>query len=199
MFFSVSTGTVYRQKLRAAALVATVIFLVLQPGCAQGTDGAPENIPPGADVSADTAYELWKADPDGVTILDVRTRAEYALVGHPPMAHNIPLAFWTGRFDSGRGNYRMEQNPDFLAQVKNRIDATDRVLVLCRSGQRSGFAASLLQRAGFERVHNIADGFEGRIIADPDGLITGNSFKDGWKQSGAPWTYELDPALVYDR
>lgn len=199
MFFSVSTGTVYRQKLRAAALVATVIFLVLQPGCAQGTDGAPENIPPGADVSAGTAYELWKADPDGVTILDVRTRAEYALVGHPPMAHNIPLAFWTGRFDSARGNYSMEQNPDFLEQVKKRIDATDTVLVLCRSGQRSGFAASLLQQSGFGRVHNIADGFEGRIDGDPGGLITGNPSKEGWKQSGAPWTYELDPELVYEQ
>ena len=115
------------------------------------------------------------------------------------MAHNIPLAFWTGRFDSARGNYSMEQNPDFLEQVKKRIDATDTVLVLCRSGQRSGFAVSLLRRDGFERVHNISDGFEGRIIADPDGLITGNPSKDGWKQSGAPWTYELDPALVYER
>ena len=199
MIVSVFRRTVYRQKLRAAVLVAALILLVLLPGCAQGTDGSPENIAPGADVSAGTAYELWNADPDGVTILDVRTRAEYALVGHPPMAHNIPLAFWSGRFDAARGDYRMEQNPDFLEQVKKRIDATDRVLVLCRSGQRSGFAASLLQRAGFERVHNIADGFEGRIVADSGGLITGNPSKDGWKQSGAPWTYELAPALVYER
>jgi len=199
MIVSVFRKTVYRQNLRAAVLVAALILLVLLPGCAQGTDGSPENIAPGADVSAGTAYELWKADPDRVTILDVRTRAEYALVGHPPMAHNIPLAFWTDRFDAARGDYRMEQNPDFLEQVKKRIDATDRVLVLCRSGQRSGFAASLLQRAGFERVHNIADGFEGRIVADSGGLITGNPSKDGWKQSGAPWTYELAPALVYER
>ena len=37
-------------------------------------------------VSAKEAYERWKAEPDKVMILDVRTPEEYLFVGHPTMA-----------------------------------------------------------------------------------------------------------------
>ena len=36
---------------------------------------------------------MWQADPDRVTILDVRSFEEYVFVGHPEMAKNVPLAF----------------------------------------------------------------------------------------------------------
>ena len=29
---------------------------------------------------------MWQADPENVTILDVRTPEEFLFVGHPPMA-----------------------------------------------------------------------------------------------------------------
>ena len=45
------------------------------------------------------AYEIWKADPDRVKILDCRTREEYAFVGHSAMAYNIPSRLWTGKWN----------------------------------------------------------------------------------------------------
>ena len=40
---------------------------------------------------------MWKADPDGVKFLDVRTFEEYVFGGHVEAAKNIPLVF--PRFD----------------------------------------------------------------------------------------------------
>ena len=48
-------------------------------------------------VTARQAYEMWKADPDRVRILDCRTREEYLNVGHPTMAYSIPAHVRTRR------------------------------------------------------------------------------------------------------
>ncbi|MBF0574153.1 MAG: sulfurtransferase, partial [Desulfamplus sp.] len=45
------------------------------------------------------AYEMWKANPDKIKIIDCRTQEEYAFVGHAPMAYNIPSRFWTGKWN----------------------------------------------------------------------------------------------------
>ena len=44
-------------------------------------------------VTAQEAYAMWKAEPERIKILDVRTPEEYIFVGHPDMARNIPLLF----------------------------------------------------------------------------------------------------------
>ncbi len=41
-------------------------------------------------VTSAEAYEMWKAEPEKVHILDVRTLEEYYFVGHAAMATNIP-------------------------------------------------------------------------------------------------------------
>ncbi len=42
-------------------------------------------------VTSADAYEMWKADPENVTIIDVRTPEEFAFVGHAEMAWNVPF------------------------------------------------------------------------------------------------------------
>ena len=44
-------------------------------------------------VTAREAYDMWKADPERIKVLDVRTSIEYAVNGHAEMAANIPVAF----------------------------------------------------------------------------------------------------------
>lgn len=148
-------------------------------------------------VTAKQAYEMWKANPDDVKILDCRTAAEYDFLGHPEMAHNIPSSVWTGIWNPEKKNFVLKENPDFEAEAKKRFAADDTILIMCRSGNRSAASANRLTKAGFTKVYNIVDGFEGDKIKDEESHYHGKRMKNGWKNSGAPWTYHLNPKLVY--
>ena len=147
-------------------------------------------------LTASEAYERWKVDPEHVRILDVRTPEEYIFVGHPEAACNIPLAFQTYDWDAERGHFGVQPNPDFVARVRDWSDASDTILVMCRSGGRSAMAANVLAKAGYTNVYNITDGMEGDLIDDPGGAFHGKRMKNGWKNAGLPWTYEVDPERV---
>jgi hypothetical protein len=56
-------------------------------------------------VTAKEAYEKWKAEPDKVKIIDVRTPEEFLFVGHPTMAWKIPVAAQTYEWDAGKGQF----------------------------------------------------------------------------------------------
>jgi rhodanese-related sulfurtransferase len=139
-------------------------------------------------VTAKEAYEMWKASPETVMILDVRTPEEYLFVGHPPMAWKIPLAAQSYEWDAGKAQFPMKPLPDFVSRVQQVAKPDDTILVTCRSGGRSAMAANALAQAGFKNVHNIVDGMEGDGNGDSDSVPTG-----GWKNSGCPWTKKLTP------
>jgi rhodanese-related sulfurtransferase len=147
-------------------------------------------------ITAREAYELWKAEPEGIKVLDVRTFEEYVLIGHAEMAVNVPLAFPTYNWDANKGNYSIVVNKDFITHVKEHFKPEDTILVMCRSGGRSAMAVNALAKAGFTKVHNIIDGFEGDKVEDPESIYHGMRMRNGWKNS-APWTYKLDPKLVW--
>ena len=147
-------------------------------------------------VTAEEAYEMWKADPERVKVLDVRMVEEYVFIGHAAMAQNIPLAFPKYTWVATRGKYSFEFNPGFIDHVKVVFHSDDMILVMCRSGGRSALAVNMLAKAGFTNVFNIIDGVEGDTVNDPDSVYNGKRMKNGWKNS-APWTYDLDPALVW--
>ena len=147
-------------------------------------------------VTARETYEMWLADPEQIKVLDVRTFEEYVLIGHPEMAVNVPLAFPTYNWDSNKGNYSVVINSEFIANVKERFNPDDTILAMCRSGGRSAMAANALAKAGFTKVYNIIDGFEGDKVDDPESIYHGMRMRNGWKNS-TPWTYKLDPELVW--
>jgi len=81
---------------------------------------------------AGEARQLLK---DGALLVDVRSREEFD-GGHLPGAKNLPV--------------------DVLAGRTRELGPKDRpVVVYCRSGARSGRAASLLRAAGFKKVLNL--------------------------------------------
>jgi rhodanese-related sulfurtransferase len=147
-------------------------------------------------VTAKEAYDMWKANPDKVKILDVRIQDEYIYIGHATMAWNIPAFLQTYEWDADKHHFSMKPNPDFLAQVKQVFKSDDIILITCRSGTRSAVAANQMAAAGFKNVYNITDGFEGDMVEDPQSLYTGQRLKNGWKNSGIPWTYKIDPNLM---
>lgn len=132
------------------------------------------------DVSPKEAYEILQKDPSAV-ILDVRSRVEYDYVGHPLGAVHVA---WQEFPD-------WQADPDFAHQARLRLadargtttpenDLT--VLVICRSGGRSRAAAQALEDAGFRRVINISEGFEGDRDAERHRGTLG-----GWRFHGLPW------------
>lgn len=141
-------------------------------------------------VTAKEAYAMYSASPDTVKILDVRTIGEYIFVGHAPMAVNIPLMF----LEPGvtlTNKPVMPANEKFVAEVEQKFKKDETILVMCRSGARSATCVNKLAKAGFTNIYTIVDGFEGD--KDKEGRRTVN----GWINSGAPWTYKLNPQLVY--
>ncbi len=71
----------------------------------------------------------------GATILDVRTKSEYAS-GHAKGSINVPL----------------DQLSGYLKKIKNKEQA---IITCCASGMRSGSAKNLLKEQGFTNVHGL--------------------------------------------
>ena len=122
---------------------------------------------PGLYVTSREAYEKWKAAPDRVKILDVRTPEEYLFVGHAPMAWNIPAFIQSYEWDAEKQHFPMLPVHDFVSQVKRVFSPTDAILVTCRSDDRSAMATHQLAAAGFKFVYNITDGVEGALWCQP--------------------------------
>jgi rhodanese-related sulfurtransferase len=146
-------------------------------------------------VDAVQAYQMWKSDPKRVRIIDVRTPEEYAFVGHPEMAWNIPFAFVTYRRREGKTEYGPKPNPDFVAEVKRIAGPTDTLLLMCRQGDRSAMAVNQLAAAGMKDVYTVTDGFEGDKVDDPGSVFHGKRMRNGWKNS-VPWVYTIDPEKI---
>jgi rhodanese-related sulfurtransferase len=128
-------------------------------------------------ITSEEAYEMWRANPERVHIIDVRTPEEYVFVGHAEMARNIPLLFVKHEWNAEIKEFVVEPNPDFIPRVKSLFAPTDTLLVMCRSGDRSAMAVNALAKAGFVNVYNIIDGMEGDKVDDPGSVYHGKRMK----------------------
>ena len=144
-------------------------------------------------VTAKEAYEKWKAEPEKVKIIDVRTPEEFLFVGVPTMAWKIPVAAQSYEWDAEKKQFPMKPLMDFAARVQTVAKPGETIMVMCRSGGRSAIAVNFLAKAGFKNVYNIIDGMEGDVNGDSESVAQAQPLKDGWKNSGCPWTKKLTP------
>jgi len=154
------------------------------------------------------AYTLWKANPQSVNVIDVRTFEEYTFVGHLEMARNIPLVFpkyekpdesETSSPTPGRPpGCSGEMNADFLPMAKKLYSPKDTILIYCATGGRAAMAINQLASAGFENVYNIINGLEGDRVDDPGSVYHGKHMRNGWKNFGLPWGYAFHPDLMWE-
>jgi rhodanese-related sulfurtransferase len=130
------------------------------------------------DVTSAEAWEMLAAEADAV-LVDVRTEPEWRHVGVPrldDLGKEVVYVSW--QFDPD-----MRQNPEFATELRQKGVATGaKLLLICRSGNRSRSAAQALTVLGFERCYNVADGFEGP--PDGEGL---RGVIAGWQAAGLPW------------
>ena len=148
-------------------------------------------------VNSQQAYAMWKASPEKITIIDVRTPEEYSYIGHAAMAYNIPSKFMTMEYSTKKKTYVEVDNKGFVAEIQKRFKKSQTLLLMCRSGHRSASAVNLLAKAGYKNVYTIYDGFEGDKVQDELSYFKGQRMLNGWKNSGNPWTYEGDESLMY--
>ena len=196
-----------RSPVIAGVLVATVAFCAAATTALRSEPQKPAATVDGSTlpkakqtklglyVTAAQAYEMWKAAPDKVKVIDVRTPEEYAFVGHPEMAWNIPVAFVTYENKGGTFVYGHKPNAAFVDQVRQVAQPGDTLLVTCRSGGRGAQGVNLLAAAGFTKAYNIVDGIEGDLVEERDSVFYGKRLKNGWKNS-APWVYGVDPEKI---
>ncbi len=122
-------------------------------------------------VTPAEAYQL--AAEGSATIVDIRTRPEWEYVGH---VEDVPLLEW-----QPYGARRPD--PAFVDKLAARFPRDAAILLLCRSGVRSHHAATAAAQAGFTRVFNVLEGFEGD--QDEEGR---RGTRGGWRHAGLPWT-----------
>ena len=91
-----------------------------------------------------------------------------------------------------------EANPDFVAKTKEACGADDTILVMCATGGRGAMAVNALAQAGFTKVYNIINGFEGDRVDDPGSVYHGKHMRNGWKNAGLPWGYDFHPDLMWE-
>ncbi len=161
------------------------------------------------------AYDMLNTVPD-TYLIDVRTRAEYQLVGHPFKAYLFPYMFWTDNLAKQDDTYTYQlvpQNKAFVEEISKVFKKTDNLLIMGRDGTRSRLAAKDLLAAGFKNVFDVVDGFEGpefptfededqhkfyRQLAKRNKIHGfGHRRHYGWQWWGLPWTYEIDPKYIY--
>jgi rhodanese-related sulfurtransferase len=151
----------------------------------------------GGDLNPTEAYKKAMND-EHVFIVDVRTRPEYVLVGHPTNAYHVPVRFWTGNH-TAKG-YGMVINDHFGEDLKKMFNPeTDTLIFMCRSGGRSCQATELAAASGWptDKIYNMMGGFEGDKVKDVHSAFNGKRKMGGWKNEGLPWTYKIDAPLAY--
>ena len=99
--------------------------------CLLGTSNATSAL------SVVDVHEASRRQAAGAVLIDVRQPEEWQL-GHAPNARLIPLGSLSNR----------------AAEVPRNQD----VLLICRSGNRSGTAQRQLQQLGYDRVFNVTGG-----------------------------------------
>jgi rhodanese-related sulfurtransferase len=120
---------------------------------------------------------------EGYVYLDVRSIPEFD-AGHPTGAYNVPLLHAT---PSG-----MRPNGDFMSVVHAVFPKDSKLVIGCRSGNRSLRAVEALIAAGFGQVVDQRAGLDGARNA------FGQVEEPGWKAAGLKTTIEAHPDRTYE-
>ena len=185
------------KKLFAISIAILLLLSWFSISTAKSTLPPQKQTVLGLYVTAKEAYEMWLADKNKIKILDVRTPEEFIFVGHAPMAHNIPFHLFNYKMAVRNKGPLMIANPNFIAEVGRKFKTSDTIVVICRSGNRSAAAVNAMASAGFKIAYSVTDGFEGDRVKDPASSFYGKRLKNGWRNSGVPWTDKLNPELMW--
>lgn len=194
-------------------IIAALAACLLLPGLAVAKEAKRAS-----NVSELEAAEMLAQEPRSTFLVDVRTREEYVLQGHPPQAYNVPWRFLTPDFQvrdapyaGGKAAYTgyqlaREPNPDFIGVLQSLFKPEDRLIVISTDGEDGAEAADALVKEGFKRVYHIKNGFLGERLAAKDNDKLAEKLSPYWQQRGRvngwvywglPVSHVIDPKYVY--
>ncbi|WP_254275459.1 rhodanese-like domain-containing protein [Halomonas sp. 3H] len=187
------------KRLLASSVMAAA--LAAGPSMAQEADAYRET-QLGLYVTAAEAWELMQENERAI-LIDVRDPIEIKFTGFAePTDIHVPWVLADrDNFDEEAKTWPVVRNADFEAQVKARLDALgvaedDPIIVMCRSGAtRSAPGADVITDMGYRQVYSVNDGFEGSTLKEGDSK--GVRAMNGWRNSGLPWSYEIDPEVAW--
>ncbi len=153
-------------------------------------------------MTAEDAYKHTMANMGKTLFVDIRTPSELNYLGVVTvMDAHVPLVFMDSTaWNDKKHRYKRAKNNNFVSDIdaalkKKGLGKDDTVILMCRSGNRSAQAANMLADAGYTKVYNVVDGYEGSKAKDVPNK--GKRTVNGWKNSGLPWTYTLDRDYMY--
>ncbi|MFK5913131.1 MAG: rhodanese-like domain-containing protein [Woeseiaceae bacterium] len=153
-------------------------------------------------MTAKQAYKHTMDKMDQTLFVDIRTPSELNYLGAATvMDAHVPTVFMdTTGWNDKKHRYNRAKNKNFVADIgkalkKKGLSKSDTIILMCRSGKRSASAANTLADNGYTKVYSVVDGYEGGKVKK--GENKGKRMKDGWKNSGLPWTYSLDKDYMY--
>ncbi|OYD53324.1 sulfurtransferase [Thauera propionica] len=152
--------------------------------------------------ATDTYAKIQKAEPN-VLLIDVRDPVEIMFVGFSDAVHaNVPFMLVDRtQWNAEKGVFRLYRNPDFVNQVKlelakRGLSADAEIITMCRSGSERGEpSAAFLRESGFANARYVINGFQGDAIKE--GSQAGFRLKNGWQNSGLPWSPKMNADKVY--
>lgn len=193
-----------KTMLKQTLIATTLTTMTATAFAAPEPKDPSRQTPQGLYVTAVEAQEMMKKD-DSVVLVDVRTPEEWQFVGYTKEADiMLPgVMFDYSQMDTkqNKPRYMPVQNNKWISQFEEIIfdkgyDGDNTYIIMCRSGAtRAAPVAKMLDQYGFKNVYTMTDGFEGGKVKDGD--KKGFRIKAGWKNSGAEWTYAIDPDKVY--
>ncbi len=194
-----------KRRMLAAALGMVLAASGVETLAAPAPEDPAKQTEWGLYLTAKEAFDMKQQMGDAVLFVDVREPIEIMFTGYTDVIDvNVPYMLVNpAKWNPKKPVLAMEPNPDFASGILDALDArgldkSTPVILMCRSGGTRGApSARALESLGLEQVFVVVDGFEGGTLkGDPKGPWR---LKDGWKNSGLPWGYDLNPEKVYTR
>jgi rhodanese-related sulfurtransferase len=149
-------------------------------------------------------FEFKTKEAAQTLLVDIRTPSELQFVGYTQLIDgNVPyISYDYSEWDAKIKEYKRDFNSGFVGQVETLMAKAGlagkkdtRIILMCRSGDRSARAADLMAKSGYTNVWSAIEGFEGDKAKD--GPTKGKRTVNGWKNANLPWTYDLDKEKAF--
>ncbi|WP_417227983.1 rhodanese-like domain-containing protein [Amphritea sp.] len=188
-----------RKTLIAASLLSC--FIAMPSFAADKPEKASAQTTLDLYATATEAWDILQQDSSAI-LIDVRDPIEIKFTGFAsPTRIHVPWMIADARVWNDKQGWGMVKNPQFVQQVTEQLKqlgatAETPIIMMCRSGStRSAPAVNVLAEQGYKNVWTVVDGFEGGKLKEGDSK--GVRAANGWRNSGLPWSYKVDPAVAW--